>query len=284
MRTLQQSQIILLFIFVLFLSQLTSQESWVDSAIAQIPKKERKQISYFFRHAIFWDTYGYVLLGSKPCAISYYKKATFSPLSWVESLTPHNLKMKKGWKTWRKYEKLFPHPNFIFAEEDSPLTSAHFITLIRRDHFLEKIDLYPNDFQAVLETTNGEALLDQLKTKTFLAQVLKNHDGLIGTLLGYGRNNGWAFQTKAKNMHSFVNKEERMKDKNFCEAQGGWKFFTGSFDRDFSHMFLPGFVADPDDAETKYLEWKYPKEREQIIDYYRDKKFLEATLSLLCDQ
>lgn len=285
MRILWQSKITSLFIFWLLCGPCIAevlQKKTIDFSIEQIPSKDRERIAYFFRHAIFWDTYGYVLLGDKPCAITSYNRMTLNPLSWPEYFTPHNLKMKKGWETWCRYEKLFPHPNFLFVEEDSPLTFAHFIVLIHHGKFLQQVHAHQKDFQTVLQKTNGENLLAEAKFTPFLTQVLKNHDGLIGTLLGYGRNNAWAFHEKSKKMGSFTDEKEHLRMKNFCQQQGSWKFFTGSFCRDFSYLPLPGFVADPNDPETKMLKDIYSKNRHKIVHHYHKKNFLETTLNLLC--
>jgi hypothetical protein len=123
----------------------------------------------------------------------------------------------------------------------------------------------------------------EAQRKPFLNQILKNHDGLIGTLLGYGRNNAWAFHEKSKNMQSFIDEKEQLRMKTFCQQQGSWKFFTGSFCRDFSYLPLPGFAADFNDPETKTLKNTYSKSRNKILDSYREKDFLEVTLHLLCE-
>lgn len=258
----------------------TSQEESIVSSL--IPNKDRVSIAYFFRHAIFWDTYGYVLLGDKPCAITNYKKITCNPFTWLEYLSPHNLKMKKGWETWKKYEHLFPHPKFDFLEDDSYLTSAHFIILIHREAFRKKIQAHLNDFQNVLEIENEGEILDKAMTQPLLNQVLRNHDGLIGTLLGYGRNNAWSYHEKSKQLNSFLNKEDQLQMKQFCSQQGFWSFFTGTYCRDLYHLALPGFAANLNDPETEHLRRVYSNNRDQIIARYQDGDFLETTLTLLC--
>lgn len=270
--------------WIFLLGRVCALESTIEERIARIPLKDRERISYFFQHAVFWDFFGYVLLGDKPCAISSYAKITSVPSSWISYFIPHNLKMKNGWQTWLKYEQWFPHPSFIFVEEEFSSTSSHFIFLIHRDKTLQKIREHLKDFQAILHAdVQGEELLSRAQKGAFFSQVLKGHDGLMGTLLGFGRNNAWLYQEKSPKLHPFPGKDEQEQMQDFCQSQGSWKFFTGSFSKDFQRLPLPCFVADPHDPETKVLKRVYTKNRQKILFHYKEKDFLEETLRLLCD-
>ena len=144
-RTLRKSKIIIVFLSIYALVNGLTLEKPID----QVPAKDRERIAYFFKHAIFWDTYGYVLLGDKPCAITHYLRLTWNPLTWLEFFSPHNLKMKRGWAAWKKYERLFPHPQFLFLEDNSYLTAAHFIILVHRGTLLQMVRTHQKDFQSV---------------------------------------------------------------------------------------------------------------------------------------
>lgn len=248
---------------------------------AEISDADGERISYFFRHAIFWDAYGYVLLGKKPCAITSYKQITWNPLTWIEYFSPHNLKMRKGWITWKKYEHLFSHPRFLFLEEDSNFTSAHFIILVHKDIFLKKFNEYRDDFHDLLGIDEGEEFLFRAVRQPFLSQVLKNHDGLIGTMLGYGRNNAWAFYQQSDQLTLFLNENEQLQMKQFCKSQPFWKFFMGTYSREFCHLTVPGFHAIPNTPETRYLREIYSECRDKIVDCYSETDFLTKTLELL---
>lgn len=280
LRPLWKSQIVF---FLLFFAGLHSSDIKTRSVIDQIPREDQEKISYFFRHAIFWDSFGYVLLGDKPCAISHYNKVGLDPRSWWTFFSPHNLKMRKGWLAWLKYEKLFPQTNFLFLEEDSDLTSAHFIILIHQGRFHQKILDHQKDFQSVLQhPVEGRELLNQAKNRPLLSQVLENHDGLIGILLGFGRNNSWEFHENSEEMDFFTDEKEKDQMKRYFDQQGSLRLFTGSFLRDFNYLPLPGFRVNPSDPETQKLKRTYSENREKIRQYYEGKDFLEATLTLLC--
>lgn len=244
-------------------------------------EKDKESIAFFFNRSIVYDTYGYVLLGKKPCAITCYNRLSWNPISWVTYFSPNNLKIKRGWLTWKKYEAFFPHPDFLFFEEDSSLTSAHFIILVNKKLFLEKVSEYKVDFLHVLQTDSGEELLQSAKEKPFLREVLRNHDGLIGTVLGYGRNNAWAFQNRSVELGSFTSFEENLRIQRFFEAQGFWNFWLGTYSLDISHLLSPGFAVLRDNPETDYLRKIYLDCKKDLIQLYSGRNYLDVTLGLL---
>jgi hypothetical protein len=257
------------------------QRSEIEVLLSHIPTRDRDRISYFFRQAIFWDTFGYVLLGDKPCSITQYQRLSWHPRSWLSHFTPHNIKMKKGWNAWKKYEFLFPHPQFVFLEEDSSLNDSHFITLVHAQEFFKQVEANQSDFKNELNETNSHFLLNQGSTKRFFAEVLKAHDGLIGTVLGYGRTNAWCYYNNPTAMETFAEPEERARMEKYFQSQVAWKFFTGTICRDFSDLFLPGFKVQSDSFETCLLKKKYSQSREKIKKVYKNKDFLITTIQLL---
>lgn len=51
-----------------------------------------------------------------------------------------------------------------------------------------------------------------------------------------------------------------------------------------SKINLPGFYAIIDHPETLHLKQHYLETKEKMIDYYKDKDFLEATLETLTSE
>jgi hypothetical protein len=49
-------------------------------------------------------------------------------------------------------------------------------------------------------------------------------------------------------------------------------------------LMYPTFMADINTEETKQLKLEYLQTREKILDFYKGKNFLEATLELLADR
>jgi len=143
----------------------------------------------------------------------------------------------------------------------------------------EMVHLCQEDFTNILqhEEVDGSFLLRAAKGKSFFNDVLKKHDGLIGTLFGFGRNNAWLFEKRKqdKSVHLSHIWEEKI-----CEAQ--YNAPKGIYLKDLSLVVdYPTFAVDPNSYETEQLRKTFLKVREQIIDYYQGKDFLEATLSLL---
>ncbi len=91
---------------------------------------------------------GFVLyFESKPvCLISF----------WQED--DSTAKFKEGWDVYKKYEKFFPHENYIFDECKRNVSSklAVHINLINKKGLVECIEKYSNIFKDVL---HREALL-----------------------------------------------------------------------------------------------------------------------------
>jgi hypothetical protein len=147
--------------------------------------------------------------------------------------------------------------------------------------FSAQIQSHKSDFQNEIHETNGFLLLRQGLTKRFFAEVLKAHDGLIGTVLGYGRENAWSYHNHLPSMESFIDADEQAKIESYFQSQGSWKFFTGNICRDFSHLFLPGFKIQQGNVETQMLKEKYASSREKIRKLYADHDCLVVTLQLL---
>jgi hypothetical protein len=48
-----------------------------------------------------------------------------------------------------------------------------------------------------------------------------------------------------------------------------------------SHCSCPSFAGDPNSEESLALKTEYLLTKQKVLDYYKNKDFLEATLSLL---
>lgn len=115
--------------------------------------------------------------------------------------------------------------------------------------------------------------------------VLKHHQGLIGTLLGYGRNNAWAFhlrdqaqQAKKDPIRILQSAAAQKREKALNEKL---KLFTRGQRFNPLFMNLPGFVADLDSIETQILRTQYEQDYQTILRRYKEGDFLEVTLQQL---
>lgn len=295
---------ILLLVFgLLFSYQKQLPDSYVGKDVSQIlaaiPKGDRERLDFFFHDAIGWDAFGYVLLGEKPMAL-YVVPEAISPFSSLDAfrhfIIPRRMKSVRGFETWKKYEKFFPTSRFILLYERDALNNL-LVLLINKNAFIRKVEQHLEDFQTILHRDiKGEEILVEAQSRPLLTHVLMNHQLLIGILLGYGRENACMFHQKCQ-----LTTEEEKRD--FFEKTGlnsawtaeefeefrkqfdsiGWidTYITGAHIKDLNLMTLPGFAAILNSAETEELRNQYLETKKAIIEFYKDKDFLETTLKLL---
>lgn len=221
-----------------------------------LPYKDARKLQYFFEQLFIGDNFAYTLLGDKPLSFeSYIKPRLIFDIDWP--FLPRNIRLHQGWQTWQKYAPLFLSNTYsLWAEDSHRVENATTILFANKPAIYEMARSHPNDFQDV-------DLYEEIKTKAFFKEVLKGHEGLIGTLLGYGRNNAWAFMARETDPNVFLTRisyAEECDEKLFC---------------------YPFFVVDPHAEETKNLSHKYQQTRKKILAYYEGKDFLEATLEQL---
>jgi len=261
-----------------------------------MPLKDRNRLDYFFRRVAIFDDGGYTLFGCKPMHLNSYWKPFFLTFDWeifLNSISLRNIRKYQAWKTWEKYQHHFSNSAHMlweeknpFWEEPSPVAS---ILLVNKQKFADTISLYIQDFENVLkrdkDSISGDILLEEAKIKPLLGTILKCHDGLIGTLLGYGRNNAWLFEERK---HGKETPLDSLWDKDLYKQwydELRWSYFwLGILPDDLSESLkFPSFMADPSSQETKNLKEKFIETHDKILEYYKGKDFLEATLALFIE-
>lgn len=319
------------FCLVFFTKQSNLPDSYIGKDVSlilsAISNKDREKLSYFFKYSILWDTFGYVLLGEKPMALGdvitkinpfacLWEKGSYK-MQAIDDCAPlfgqrflrylrgafssDRIKLKNAYKTWKKYEKFFPLSQFLITYENSYYEGCHDVSilLINKKAFIEKVNQHLDDFKMILNRdVNGETLLEELKSKPFLSEVLMNHDGLIGILFGYGRENAFWYHQRY-HLQSDEQKREfyqkfQLKCKLSDELGSLWteedsELFIENVEiqlnsKDLEWIPLPVCRADLTSSETQELRLKYLKTRQALLDYYKGKDFLEATLRLLTSQ
>lgn len=291
----------------------------VSSILKAMPKNDRENLEYFFREMIHTDCFGYVLFGEKPMALgslvrkinpfacfwekepqkaestAEYSPRLFEKFFWYfnDAISPRRYKCNKGYETWKKYEKIFPMNRFtIFCENHHHVGGENLtIILVNNSSFIQMVREHRDDFKAILnKEADGEALLKEGSLKPLLSEVLMDHDGLIGIMLGYGRDNAFLFHQKYQIAScadteqlgsAWTDEETAIFSKQLESISWMSEHITGSHLKDLELISLPGFRADPSSSETQSLRRHYLKTRQAIIDYYKDKDFLEATLKIL---
>jgi hypothetical protein len=252
--------------------------------------QDKRNLDYFFQEAMIMEEGGYVLLGDKPMWMGVYFKP-FASTSWDEFLTSislPNLRTYYGWKTWQKYQDFFSSGQFLALEEPNPFWGEHHsnvsILLVNRANLQNIVAVYQEDFQTILgREVSGEELLQEAKTAPFLKTVLKKHEGLIGTVFGYGRNNAWLFQQRDEGKPIVLRSlwGDTISD-FYANRRAKTRRWLGVFPSSLAESVgYPCCAADPTSLESEQVRQGFLKTRQKIIDYYQDKDVLEATLSLL---
>jgi hypothetical protein len=262
--------------------------------------KDKKRLEALFYDLFFRDTGAYTLFGQKPMFMSTYTtplvsdgSEPFIPNGWKDfvcSIFACNLKQYIGWKTWQKYQSQFPISKFVFLKEKNPFRaephSCYSILLIYKQKLQETIDSNLKDFQTVLrkDPISAEELLQEAKSKPFFQDILKLHDGLIGTIFGFGRNNAWFFEAQKQGKQTplaYVWEEEKYGYEPFSWRDWAW-MLLGFYSLDIEKSLgYPGFMADLNSQETKKIKEDLLNTRREIIKCYKNKDLVETTLNLL---
>ena len=198
---------------------------------------------------------------------------------------------------WNKYQHFFPMKDYAFIKSKNFVDNNYVaLIFINKKEFLKTVRNHLNDFKEVLG--NGitpESLLEEvLKSQNVFGDVLKHHQGLIGTVLGFGRHNAWLFHRREEilslsgEISPLLGKPthflKKFSEFRFQEELDALNHALQQFDDrrilDFNPLImgLPGFVADPNATETQQLKAEYERQYRQIIHRYQKGDFLEITL------
>lgn len=269
--------------FSVFLFQNQKIEVYVTSEIPEhnftisMPRKDKQKLESFLRHYCILDEWLYTLIGVKP--------VSFSPCNKQASLwgiLRYKGKQMTGWETWAKYSHYFQSSRFaVFTDKSVVSDEWFFLVIVDRLQFEQIVHKYANDFQSVLqlENLNSSKLLERSAAESFFNDILQGHDGLIGTVLGYGKDNAWLYFNGSHENETELSFlwDERLMNKMLDH----WNKKPSYKHWDLSHLFYPSCVAISDSEESVALRNLYIKAREKILQYYEGKDFVEATLSLM---
>lgn len=255
---------VLLFSLLLILFEHT--QKTIKSRLLAIPLQEREYIENFYRFGFFVSSFGYTVFGDKPMSIETVDLSAGSKsVEGIDYMALEHIlnryRLKEGWEAWQKFEHLFPMKDYSVIHYPSPKLPGKFIeiAIINHKSFLSHVASFLDDFQSVLKNSYSpeEILQEYLKAKGSVFSAIRNHDGLFGTLLGYGRDNAWQYLT--------LPESEKMLPFSYLEPE------------DNQQIFLPLFASLPG-KETAELHVKYEQQKKEIDVLFQDKDFLEKVL------
>ncbi len=244
-----------------------------------LPVKDREKICGLMQKLFAEDSFAYVLLGNKPmCRGSYQTPLPFH--GWANfyySFLGHYQTLRDGWITWEKYRHLFPSFN-LWAEKSELYPGWTSILLVNEKQFNIVVANNRKDFEGILqrEIVDGSQLLKEAKNSSLIDEALQSHQVLLGITLGYGRENSWKFLESCETLipAGFVWDEQEDIPDEIPEDIPSTDFYLLWFS-------CPSFAGDPHSEESMELKTNYLLTKQRVMKYYKDKDFLEATLSLL---
>ena len=262
----------------------------VEKKIKTMSSREIKYLKYAINHSLSYSPFAYTLFGEKPMSFDGYLESTFIESTYKNqknkraALKEHR-KLQKGWEVWEKYSHLFPSKNYILKKHENPSMSLFVdIILINKKAFVEIVETYRADFEKVLgKNFNGqEILIDFEQGQGVLLEKILAHDGLLGTVLGFGRNNAWNFHRRTElkkltQINTSLEQELAYLTKKLKPFNDELKFLP-------RFMYLPFFVADIESEETKKLKEKYIEDKKKTWKIYKKFNFLEAILFQLMQE
>lgn len=247
-----------------------------------LPNKDKKRLFRFMVKLFAEDHFAYTLLGPKPVSWATYRTPLpFNTCSTVfDAFNKYHCTLRRGWKTWEKYRHLFPGETF-FAEPSPRHPNSVSILLVNKERFNDVVLENKKDFEEVLERKIGDGwqLLNEIDHRSLMDEVLKGHQALLGIVLGYGRDNAWRFLETSKQRIplDWVWDEASY----WTEAERATTKWNSAIECCLTLYSCPSFVGIPASAESLKLKEEYLQTKQKVLKYYKDKDFLEATLSLL---
>lgn len=247
----------------------------ISSRIAKIPLSERQQLETFLRQVIFESSFGFVLFGEKPMALEDFLEIDDIPQNFISNYYGLDYEIKLfnlrlGIDVWKKYRHLFPSKKYHLAIERREDGTT--VYLINQTAFARTFEKHKQDFVNVLgDDFTLEKLIECITSEKYkVIEKLKRNAALLGTLLGYGRNNSWLY-------HDWL-KLRKIKIVRPLSP------FSKIPNPDLSIPVVPpGFGCNPTSEETKELRRQYKKTRQRIYKAYQKGDFLEITLQKFCE-
>lgn len=261
-----------LILFLLSASLFASQN--------EIPQTDRQPLNAFFRNLLFSRGFAYTLFGDKPISVAEFDLEADQLFS-----VPSD-----GYWMWKKYASLFPSDRYVFLFYEDKNCE---ITLINKKAFYQIIREHQEQFDEAfgIKISPDRILNLLIQKRSVWNSPIKNHENLIGILLGYGKTNAALYHQRNQiNGRTLGIRRHRTKPSlgysTIEEELETLNANLGSFSDEGRYcirfMRLPGFVADTKSLETIKLKKKYREQRRKIAEKYAQDDTLKIVLKQLC--
>ncbi len=259
-KTLQRRLILVACLLLLsHQSLLASTEDFsVETSLKKLSYEERFYLKTFFCSFLKNEDLGHVLLGNtKPASFCAIDKKSHRK-SFYQKL------LLKGWECWKRSEELFPHPNFVFIEEEVSFGDEEVlhIFVINEKTLIAALQKNTELFKEVLgQEFTPESFLVSMQKEQCLRPLLNHDEALFGIVLGFGAESSVAYKERHKHI-DMGDREwtapEWTSNYKGVEARCGKK----------CRLHPVGFVGNPDSAEVKGLLERYTQELDAISETY----------------
>jgi hypothetical protein len=260
--------------------------------------QEKKQIESFFKVLVYQNHFGYTLFSDKPVSIAgYFIQEPFENLIWAHW---DRSNLRHLWKVWEKYQKKLTLKEYVLINEpDVDMEGIQVISLINKKAFLAKVEEHIDLFQSILgKNITPELLLEKVSAPhASLFRLLRCNEGLYGILLGFGKNNAFAFKRNFE-LKKLVDPIYRDSGIRFSLSFPKPPYEFSSFHEEYENLetklvpfhgrnklspfLFPYMLVLENDDETVHLEKKYHEDHRKIMQAYSNGDFLEITLKQLC--
>ncbi len=180
---------ILLFLFIVSGCYSPSQKkrSIVDR-ISSIPVEDQQKMEILFQKMMTGDYFAGTLFGNKPMTFQEFHEDPWKLSSYAMVYPYNHFFLDEGWQSWIKYRSLFPSKHYIFTKIPSK-GGYEFLILINRTAFITNFETNQDLFVQVLgsDITVEQIFQDFESQQMTFEKVLNDHEGLVGLVLGYGR-------------------------------------------------------------------------------------------------
>lgn len=260
--------IILIFVIILKIkTNLQDSQNPIRLNLQKLTLLEKEYLTNFFKMTFFVSSFGYTIFGDKPMSIETVDMVDTKKS--VEGFDYMDLEhifdrycLKEGWEVWQKYLTFFPLNGYSTISYPIPHAPSNQIeiAIINNHNFIRIVEENLFDFQMVIGNalTSEEVFHGYINITNNVFQPIRNHEGLFGILLGYGRENSMEYM--------------KLSGGQTLEA------YSDIEPIDTQHILPPLFKVIPNSKETYNLRKKYEDQRIKIDEIYQNKNFLEKVL------
>lgn len=238
--------------------------------LENLTNEEKNDLTSFFKICFCSYEFGYTIFGEKPMSLdaidlirgNLEDYGEYKDDEWVVC----EYKKKEGWDVWRKHFENLQMNGFslIFYPVPNHPEIVHF-AIINHNNFVFVLKENLDEFQSVLgrKITPQEILNEYKKGEGEIFNAIKNHDGLLGILLGFGKENSFKFMNNEKLSPSI--------DPMSLKGVG------------MESIRLPCFMVAEGSSETKKIMKSFSNQKKHINEVYQKENFLELVLlKLFC--